>query len=167
MAMAYCAHVQTCLRLEKEWLVRGIVGLLRPARHSIVPRPRPAFHHLQYEKAGRAWYPFSWAWHSPKIIWAKQFYKRNTREYVGYSWLKQHLEIYQITNLTLVSKAVFDGLQWAEMERGGGRPGDDTPLTSFLSTSCSQLGLGDETAHVACVLTARLQLLYSDLTMWV
>ena len=26
---------------------------------SLVPRPRPAFHHLQYGKAGRAWYLFS------------------------------------------------------------------------------------------------------------
>ena len=28
-------------------------------RHSLVPRPRPAFHRLQYEKAWRAWYLFS------------------------------------------------------------------------------------------------------------
>ena len=26
---------------------------------NLVPRPLPAFHHLQYEKAGRAWYLFS------------------------------------------------------------------------------------------------------------
>ena len=27
--------------------------------HSLVPRPRPAFRHLQYVKTGRAWYLFS------------------------------------------------------------------------------------------------------------
>ena len=28
-------------------------------QHSLVPRPRPAFRHLQYGKVGRAWYLFS------------------------------------------------------------------------------------------------------------
>jgi len=39
--------------------------------HSLIPRPRPAFHHLQYRKAGRAWYLFSRK-HDKKLTNAKK-----------------------------------------------------------------------------------------------
>ena len=123
-----------------------IVGLLRPARHSLIPRPRSAFRRLQYEKAGRAWYLFS---HEHDVMGyisslcllyrllcpgyghaCRQqtifqfglsiFKEKITRKYVGYSWPKQHLEIYQIANFSLVSRLLpLYSFWWLAVCRNG------------------------------------------------
>ena len=56
---------------------------MRLVTYSLVPRPRPAFHHLQYIKAGRAWYLFSRE-HDVIEKWRK-FSEKNGLHFVYYS----------------------------------------------------------------------------------
>ena len=46
--------------------------------HTLVPRPRPAFHRLHYGKAGRAWYLFS---HEHDVInkWQKKIFNEKSK----------------------------------------------------------------------------------------
>ena len=46
---------------------------------SLVPRPRPAFRHLQYRNVGRAWYLFSWKkFQNNKLVPSITAYKNAT-----------------------------------------------------------------------------------------
>ena len=66
------------------WWLPGLDVQLLPAFHfvlfylipSLVPRSRPAFHRLQYRKAGRVWYLFSC---EQDIIWKWQKFQKAGR----------------------------------------------------------------------------------------
>ena len=71
-----------CEYLQGMWMwYQTIIAVLprpslarEPNNYSLVPRPRPTFRHLQYGKAGRTWYLFSY---EDDVIWKWWIFFRN------------------------------------------------------------------------------------------